>query len=71
MAGARVLRYLGDVRVMKPIFPFLSIDNGEFLVLHLLKVRYLTYDSAPSEDGRHPLAAILLTMDHLAAAFTR
>ena len=70
MAVARVLRYLGDVRVMKSIFPFLSIDIEESLGFHL-EVRYLTCDSAPSEDGRHPLAAILLTMDHLAAAFTR
>ena len=70
MVGARVLRYLGDVRVMKSIFPSLSIAIGDFLVLHL-ELRYLTCDSAPSEDGRHPLVAILLTMDHLAAAFTR
>ena len=61
-------RYLGHVKVMKPIFPSLAI--GEFLALHL-EARYLTCDSAPSEDGRHPLAAILLTLDRLVAAFKK
>jgi hypothetical protein len=53
---------------MKPIFPFLAIR--EFLVLHL-EVHYLTCDSAPSEDGRHPLAGNLLTLGHLVAAFKK